>query len=182
MQHLIKNGQNFDKMANLLKMTWEIYEIFTRTLESPKIGTLMGSFYPKYKMYELKIYRGVLCYDNEEWCKIWRGIDLSVQNWHPEFDECWPEHSKIPKICTLIGCFWSKYIMLELKKYRGVIFDGIEDWCNIWRKTDSCFLKIFVYRLKNTDFIFESKMVELNWKQNFLIHFESYQDVPYSHE
>ena len=26
-----------------------------------KIGTLMGSFYPKQKMYELKLYRGVLC-------------------------------------------------------------------------------------------------------------------------
>ena len=34
--------------------------------ESLKIGTLMGSFYPKQKMYELKIYRGVLCHDNEE--------------------------------------------------------------------------------------------------------------------
>ena len=34
--------------------------------ESLKIGTLMGSFYSKQKMYELKIYRGVLCHDNEE--------------------------------------------------------------------------------------------------------------------
>ena len=34
--------------------------------ESLKIGTLMGSFYPKQKMYELKIYRGVMCHDNEE--------------------------------------------------------------------------------------------------------------------
>ena len=33
---------------------------------SLKIGTLMGSFYPKYKMYELKIYRGILCHNNEE--------------------------------------------------------------------------------------------------------------------
>ena len=33
---------------------------------SLKIGTLMGFFYPKQKMHELKIYRGVLCYDNEE--------------------------------------------------------------------------------------------------------------------
>ena len=31
-----------------------------------KIGTLMGSFYPKQKMYELKSYRGVLCHDNIE--------------------------------------------------------------------------------------------------------------------
>ena len=33
---------------------------------SLKIGTLMGSFYPKQKMYELKNYRGVFCHDNEE--------------------------------------------------------------------------------------------------------------------
>ena len=42
------------------------------------------------------------------------------------------------------------------------MFDGTEYWCKIWRKTDLCFLKIFVYRLKNSNFILESKMVELN--------------------
>ena len=31
--------------------------------------------------------------------------------------------------------------MFELKKYRGVMFDGTEDWCKIWRKTDLCFQK-----------------------------------------
>ena len=30
-------------------------------------------------MYELKIYRGVICHDNEQWCKTWRGRDLSVE-------------------------------------------------------------------------------------------------------
>ena len=39
---------------------------FTRTLESQKIGTLMGSFYPKQKIYELKIDRGVFCHGNEK--------------------------------------------------------------------------------------------------------------------
>ena len=34
--------------------------------ESLKIGTFIGLFYPKQKMYELKIYRGVMCHDNEE--------------------------------------------------------------------------------------------------------------------
>ena len=29
-----------------------------------------------------------------------------------EFDKFWPEHSKIPKSCTLIGYFWRKYIIL----------------------------------------------------------------------
>ena len=41
--------------------------------ESLKIGTLKGSFYPKQNMYELKIYRGVLCQDTE------KNFDLSTQ-------------------------------------------------------------------------------------------------------
>ena len=36
------------------------------TFESLTIGTLMGSFYPKQKMYELKIYRRVLFHESEE--------------------------------------------------------------------------------------------------------------------
>ena len=32
--------------------------------------------------YELKIYRGVMCY---EWRKTWKGIDLSVRKWHEKF-------------------------------------------------------------------------------------------------
>ena len=84
--------------------------------KSVKIRTLMGSFYPRYKMYELKIYRGVFCLENEEWYKIWWDIDLSVQNSHEEFDEFWPDHSKISKICTLMGFFQTKYIIFELKR------------------------------------------------------------------
>ena len=66
--------------------------------------------------------------------------ELSVQNWE-EFDECLSEHSKIPKMWTLPGCLWPKYIMFELKKYWGVKFDGTESWYKIWRKTDLCFQK-----------------------------------------
>ena len=83
-------------------------------------------------MYELKIYRGVMCHDNEEWCKNWRGIDLSVQNWYEEFDEFWPEHSKISKICTLMGFFSTKYIMFELKK-------SIGELCLMELNTDATF-------------------------------------------
>ena len=89
----------------------------------------MGFFSPKLKIFELKIYRWVLCHDNEEWCK----------NWYEEFDEFWSEHSKISKICALLSCLWPKHIMFKLKKYRGVMFDGTEDWCKIWRKIDSGF-------------------------------------------
>ena len=108
------------------KMTWRIWQIFTRALESFKIGILMRSFNPKLKTYELKIHRGVICHDNEQWRKIWRGIDLSFQGWHEEFDKFWAEHLKVSKIFILMCSFWAKYTLFELKKYGGVIFHEIE--------------------------------------------------------
>ena len=53
----------------------------------------------------------------------------------------WPDYLKISKICTLMGCFWPKYILFNLKKYRGVMLDGTEDECKIWTKRELCFLK-----------------------------------------
>ena len=38
---------------------------------------------------------------------------------------------KVSKVYTLMGCFWPKYIIFELKKYRGVMFDSTEYWCKI---------------------------------------------------
>ena len=80
MQNLKKNG------LVVRKMTWRVWQILTRALESVKIGTLMGSFCRKYKMYEPKSYRGYAW----QW-----GIDLSFQNWHKEFDKFWLEHLEI---------------------------------------------------------------------------------------
>ena len=39
---------------------------YQSTFESLKIWTFIGSFYPKQKMYELKIYMRFMCHDNEE--------------------------------------------------------------------------------------------------------------------
>ena len=132
------------KQLVVWKMTWRIWQSFTRAHKSLQIGTFMASFCSKLKMYKFKIYRGGMRHDNEEWCKIWRGIDLSIKNWHEEFHEFWLEHSKISKIGTLMGCFWEKCIMFELKNYRGVIFHGTEYWCKIWRKTDLFFHGTFI--------------------------------------
>ena len=45
------------------KMTWRIRRIFTRC-------TLMSFFWPKYIMFQLKYYRGVMCHEREGWCNI----------------------------------------------------------------------------------------------------------------
>ena len=74
------------------------------------------------------------------------------------------------KNCTLMGSFLPKYIMLELKRYRGVMFGGTEDWLKIWRKL-TCALRMDMrnlakfHRLKNSNFILKSKMAELNQKK-----------------
>ena len=65
----------------------------------------------------------------------------SLQNWHEKFDKFLPEHLKVSKICALMGSFWTKYIMFELKKYRGVMFHDNEKWSKIWRKADFWFGK-----------------------------------------
>ena len=77
--------------------------------------------------------------------------------------------------------FWTKYIMIELKKSIGefcLTAPNID--ATFWRKTELCFLKMFVYSLKNSGFILESKMAELIWKQNLQIFLENCQNVPYS--
>ena len=69
------------------------------------------------------------------------GTVLWFGKWHEEFGKFLPEHSKFPIICILMGCFSPKYIMLKLRKNRGIMFDGNEHWCKFWRKTDLCFQK-----------------------------------------
>ena len=48
------------------------------------------------------------------WCKIWGVTDFSFKKWHKKFDEFDPTLRSL-NICTLIGSFWLKYIMFELK-------------------------------------------------------------------
>ena len=78
-------------------------------------------------------------HDNEEWCKIWREIDLSFKNLHEEFDDFWPEHLKVSKTFILMYSFWEKHVLFELKKYRGVIFHETEEGYRIWRAIDLSF-------------------------------------------
>ena len=99
----------------------------------------MPSFCPNSKMNKLKICRGVICNDTKKWWKIVRGIDLPFQNWHKEFDEFWLKNLKALKLYTLMGCFWPKYIMFKLKKYRGVVFHGTREWCKTSRKAELWF-------------------------------------------
>ena len=89
------------------KMTWGI-------------GTLMWSCYPKQKIIELKINRGVMYHDNEEWCKIWRGFGLSYQNWHhnlTNFDPSTPISQKFALQWLLLNKVYNVWANKVQKKY-----------------------------------------------------------------
>ena len=110
----------------------EFDKLWLEHLEVSKMFTLMCSFWAEYILFELKKYRGVIFHNTKGWYKIWRGIDLSFQNWQEEFDIVWLEHLEVSKIFPLMGSFWAKYILFEPKKYRGVVLHDIEEWCKIW--------------------------------------------------
>ena len=52
-----------------------------------KFCTLMSFFWPKYIMFELKKYWGVMRHYIKDWCKLWRKNDLWFHKWHEEFSE-----------------------------------------------------------------------------------------------
>ena len=60
------------------------------TRKSQKIFTLIGSFWAKSILFELKKYRAFIFHETEKGYKAWRGINLSFKNWHKEFDKFWP--------------------------------------------------------------------------------------------
>ena len=97
-------------------------------LKVSKLGLWWNAFFQRTKCKNKKL-RAI-------WRKIWRRMDLPFQNSHKEFDEFWLEHSKVSNVFPLMGCFWPKYIMFELKKYIGVILLDTGEWCKIWKRID----------------------------------------------
>ena len=139
--HETEKGYKTWRGIKLSLQNWhkEFDKIWAEHSKVSKVFSLMGSFWAKYILFELKKYRGIIFHETEEGYKIWRGIKLPLQNWHKEFDKIWDKHSKVSKIFSLMGSFWAKYILFELKKYRGIIFHETEEGCKIWRGIDLLF-------------------------------------------
>ena len=83
----LKRDANFEeKLTCALKNDTRNMVNFDPTLESLKICTLMGSFWPNYVLFEIKKYRGVICHYTEDRCKLWRK-NFWFHKWHEEFGE-----------------------------------------------------------------------------------------------
>ena len=127
MSHDTENWCKIWRKTDLLFQKWQEFgEFLSKHLKVSKIFNLIGSFCAKYITFDLEKYRWIISHDTKESRKNWRKTGLWFEKWHEEFSKFSPEHSKISKICTLMSCFWSKYKMLAIKKYRGVMFDGTE--------------------------------------------------------
>ena len=115
-------------------------DVFLYSKLVSKICTLMGSFWRKYIMFELKKYRGVMFHGTEEWCKIWKKTDLWFGKWHKEFGNFLPDHSKVSKL----GLWWVPFI--QSRKYMSLKFT--KELCIITMKNDAKFEKQLACRFK----------------------------------
>ena len=146
----MNNDAKFEEQLTCcFKLNREFDEFWPEHLKVSKIFILIHSFGAKY-MFWAKKYRGVIFHDTEEWYKIWRGIDLSFQSWHGKFDEFWPKHFKVSKIFPLMGSFWVKYILFELKNTEELSFMTLKSDTKLGEELTCCF-KIDMRNLTNFD-------------------------------
>ena len=115
-------------------MAWRIWWILMRAVASLEMCTLMCYFCRKYIMFEPKKYRGVMCHNTEEWCKIWGGTDLCFEKWHEEFCKFWTKTQKSQNI-----------------HFNGLLLTKVY---NVWAKTE----ELCVIALK-CDVIFKEKLI-----------------------
>ena len=67
--------------------------------------------------------RWIISHDTEKRSKVWQKTDFLFEKWH-WWTLNWAVESL--KTCTLMSYFCRKYVMFELKRYRGVM---------LWKKT-----------------------------------------------
>ena len=83
------------RKTDLLFQKWQEFgEFWPEHWKFSKMFTLLGSFWAKYILFEPKTYRGIIFYDIEEWCKIWRKTGLWFRKCQEEFRKFLPEHAK----------------------------------------------------------------------------------------
>ena len=128
----------------VLKLTWTS-QILTRALKkSKKFFVLIGSLWPKYILFELQKYRGVIFHDTEEICKFWRKTDLWFEKRLEKFGKFSPEHLKVSKL----GLWWDPFVQSR----KGITLKFTE---KLWDMT-----------VKNNA-KFEEKLSFQNWLEEF---------------
>ena len=107
-------------MRNLMK--------FHPNTPKSKNVTSMGCFCPKYMRFELKKYRGVIFHDTGQWWKFWINPDLLVSKMTWGTGWTFIQHSKVWKICTLMGSFCPNHKIFQLVKFAGIMCYETDGW------------------------------------------------------
>ena len=67
---------------------------------------LIGSFWPKYILFELQKYEGVIFHDTEKLRKFWRKTKLRFEKRLEKFGKFSPEHLRVSKL----GLWWDPFV------------------------------------------------------------------------
>ena len=104
-------------------------------------STWIGSFSPKYKGLRQKK-RGVIFHDTEQWCKIWKNLDLVVSKLARGIWWTFIKALKNLKTFTLMSSFCPKSNVLARKFQRNyvswhwkVMQNLSENWLVAWKMT-----------------------------------------------
>ena len=107
-------------MGNLVIFDWD-----TQTSQNLNFD---GLLVPKvYKEWLKKLSRSYV-HDTNQWCKIWRTY-LLLQKWYEKFGEFTWKYSKNSKLELWWVPFVQNTLKYEIKNYRGVMCNNIEEWC-----------------------------------------------------
>ena len=121
----------------ILTLTWGIWRILAWALESIKNFLFNGFILSKVYIVST---RKVIYHETEEGYKIWRGVDLSFQNWHKKFDKFSPEYSKVSKL----ELWWDPFV----QSIKCVTFKFTEELCVMTMKNDTKIIRNWLVILK----------------------------------
>ena len=141
----MRNLRNFHQ-STWKSQNWDFDGILLSKVENVWAENLQGSYVSwQWRMMQ-KLKRNWLVSSKLTW-GIWRILTRALENL---------------KNLHFNGLLLNKVHVWTKKKYRGILLDGIEYWCNIWKKTDLCFQKWHeefskfspehVWKSKNWDF------------------------------
>ena len=135
-------------MKNDEKSEEELTNFDSRAWKVSKVYTLIGCFWPKYVMFELKKYRWVIFHNTRVWCKTWGKIDLLFGKWQEKFGKFSTVHTNVSKLGPSLGPFMQSRKYMSLKLTWELCAMTLKNDAKI-EKESTCQLKVDIRKLTN---------------------------------
>ena len=120
-----------EELTRRFKIDMRNFTNFDRSSRKSKKIVLIGSLWPKYLLFELQKYRGVICHDTEEICKFWSKTDLWFEKRLEKFGTFLPEHFKASKL----ELWWDPFVQSR----KGMTLKFAEKLCFMTMKNNAKF-------------------------------------------